>query len=354
MGNLFLLNNDNYISVGKQIIMEKGIESKHAEILMLSLLDADEKGIYTHGFYRLPTYIKQIDRGNINHSPNIKNIKDSKNIKIIDADNGLGSVVSFTAISEAVTMSSERGVGVVGVRNSNHFGTASYFAEMAAKQNQIGIVMTNASPAIAPTGSNKPILGNNPWSISVPTNLGYPITLDIANSVAARGKIRLKALSGESIPLGWALNSKGEPTTDANEALEGIILPIGDYKGYGITLMIDILSGVLTGAAFGDQVPGVEEDGKRNNGHLFISLDVESFMDINEFKSRIDQLTEIVKTAPKINKETRILLPGEIEWNTKLNQRLNTVKLPERIFNLMSSLCEEYNLQLPEHELVQE
>lgn len=353
MEKIFLLSNEDYVSLGKQIVMEKGVSSKHAEILMFSLLDADQKGIYTHGFYRLKTYIEQINRGNINHRPYIKKIKDSKNIQIIDGDNGLGSVVSYTAISEAIKMSSERGIGVVGVRNSNHFGTAAYFAEVASKKDQIGIVMTNASPAIAPTGSNKPVLGNNPWSISVPTNLGYPITLDIANSVAARGKIRLKALNGEQIPLGWALNSKGEPTTDATEALEGIILPIGDYKGYGITLMIDILSGVLTGAAFGNQVPGVEEDGRRNNGHLFISLDVESFMDITEFKNRIDELTNIVKSAPKINERTKILLPGEIEWNTKLNQQ-NTVKLPERIFNFMSSLCEESKLQLPEYKLIHE
>lgn len=349
----YAVKKEDYISFGKQIIMKKGIPEEHAGILIQTLLDADEKGVITHGFYRLKTYLQQIERGNINVTPNIKKIKEGKNIKVIDGDNGLGSVVSYYAMQEAIQISKERGIGVVGVRNSNHFGAAAYFAELASRKNQIGIIMTNASPAIAPTGSSKPILGNNPWSISVPTNVGQPpITLDIANSVVARGKIRIKALSGESIPLGWALNSKGKPTTNAEEALKGIILPIGDYKGYGITLMIDILSGVLTGAAFGNKVPGVEEDGRRNNGHLFISMDVEAFMELDEFTNRVNELVEIIKSAPKINEAAQILLPGEIEWGKKLEQQGENVKIPERIFNLMNSLSEQYKLELINYSLV--
>lgn len=352
MEKTYLINNNDYINLGKQVLIKLGVSSKHAELIMLNLLDSDKKGIYTHGFYRLDTYIQQIKRGNINPRPKIETIKDSSNVKLIDGDDGFGYVVSYYAMEEAINISSNRGIGVVGVRKSNHFGAAAYYAEMASKKDQIGIVMTNASPGIAPTGSLKPVLGNNPWSISVPTNLGYPITLDIANSVTARGKIRLKALNGEPIPLGWALNEKGEPTTSAQEALKGVLLPIGDYKGYGITLMIDILTGVLTGSKFGDQVPLVDEDGKRNNGHLFISLDVKSFIGLSEFKNRIDELTKIVKSAPKINEEVDILLPGEKEWKTKLSQNLNSVKVPNRIFNFIETLSSQYNLQIPNYEVM--
>lgn len=348
MEKTYLFSKDDYILLGKSILKDTGVSSEHGDILMASLLDSDQKGIHTHGFYRLYTYIRQISRGNINPRPDIKRIRDSDNIVLMDGENGLGSVLSYYAMQEAIKISGKRGIGVVGMRRSSHFGTAAYYAEMAAERNQIGIVMTNASPGIAPSGGKKPVLGNNPWSISVPTHLGYPITLDIANSVVARGKIRLKALNNEPIPLGWALNKNGNPTTNATEALEGIILPIGDYKGYGITLMIDILSGILTGANFGDQVPGVEENGKRNNGHLFISLNAEAFMEIDDFKNRIHQLTHIIKSTPKVNQDVEILLPGEKEWKTKLNQENGTVRIPERIFEGISAMCKEYDLQMPE------
>lgn len=348
----YLILNSDYIRNGMSILNKVGVVTEHAEIVMLNLLDSDQKGIHTHGFYRLQTYIDQINKNNINPQPDIKTIKDNSNVKLMDGDDGLGYVVSYCAMQEAITISKERGIGVVGVRRSNHFGAAAYYSEMAAKENQIGIVMTNASPAIAPTGSLKALLGNNPWSISVPTHFNYPITLDIANSVIARGKIRLKALNGESIPLGWALDENGQPTTNAADALKGVILPIGDYKGYGITLLIDILTGVLTGAKFGDQVPKVDEDGKRNNGHLFISLNIESFLEINDFKTRVDTLVNMVKSAPKVHEDMDILLPGEKEWKMKMNQKADWVRVPERVFNFIESLSKQYNLELPKNQLI--
>ncbi|MFJ5769909.1 Ldh family oxidoreductase [Psychrobacillus sp. NPDC093180] len=342
----YLIINNDYISIGTKLLMEVGVPEEHAEITMLSLLDADQKGVYTHGFFRLSTYLKQIARGNINPKPVIEIKQKGTNIRLVDGNGGLGSVVSYYAMKEAIEISRERGVGVVGVKGSNHFGTAAYYAEMAAAKGKIGIVMTNASPAIAPTGGKKVVLGNNPWSISVCSNLGYPITLDMANSIA-RGKIRLKALTGESIPVGWALNREGEPTTNAKEALEGIILPIGDHKGYGIALMIDLLAGVLTGAQFGIQNPGVEENGKRNNGHLFISLNIEAFMSMDEFNKRTDELIEMIRSVPKIDENKSIFLPGEIEWENKLSQKKGTTKIPERIIKQIELLCKERKVLFP-------
>lgn len=351
MENTYKLRQSNYLHVGKEILAQVGVSAEHAEILMTSLLDTDAKGIYTHGFYKLKTYVEQIKRGNINPRPEIKKIKEGPIVKLIDGDDGLGAIISHYAMEEAIKISGEKGIGVVGARKSNHFGSASYYAEMAVSWNRIGLVFSNASPGIPPTGSLKPVLGNNPWSISVPSNLGRPITLDLANSVVARGKIRLAAMKGESIPFGWAINKFGEPTTDAQDALEGAILPIGGYKGYGITLMLDILSGVLTGASFGDQVAGLEEDGKRNNGHLFLSINIEAFMEIDEFTERIDELVHVVKSAPKIDEETEILLPGEKEWSRKLSQGTEFIKLPERIFSVMTSLCDKYSIPIPGHEI---
>lgn len=351
MEKTFIVISSDYIKMGTEILEQVGVSTDHAVILMENFLNCDEKGIYTHGIYRLPTYIKQMQRGNINPKPNIRKIKDNSLIRLIEGDEGLGAVISYYAMQEAIEISKERGIGVVGVRNSTHFGAAAYYTEMASEKDQIGIVFTNASPAIAPTGSIKPLLGNNPWSISVPTNLDFPITMDIANSVVARGKIRIANSKGESIPLGWAINKFGEPTTNPKEALDGgAILPIGDYKGYGITLMIEILAGVLTGSGFGNQIAGVEQDGKRNNGHLFISLNVEAFMGIEDFKQRVDELIQMVKSVPKINEDKEILLPGEIEWSRKLKQTKGTILLNEQIYNVITELAAEYGVKVPENQ----
>ena len=352
MEKIYRFRSSAYIEIGKEILKQVGVPEEHAAILMENFLDCDQKGIYTHGIFRLPTYVNQIKRGNINPQPNIRKINGDSAVAVIDGDGGLGAVVAYYAMEETLNISAKQGIGVVGVRNSTHFGAAAYYAEMASRQNYIGIVFTNASPGIAPTGSLKPLLGNNPWSISVPTHLPYPITMDIANSIVARGKIRLARSKGEPIPLGWALNKHGEPTTDPQEALDGgAILPIGDYKGYGITLMIEILTGVLTGAALSFENPGVEQDGKRNNGHLFLAMDIERFMGVEAFKQRVDDLVEAVKTAPRIHADREILLPGEIEWSRKLGQEQDTVELSESIYRALSELSAAFGLEIPEDQI---
>ena len=353
MEKSYLIRSADYLKMGIEILEQVGVSAAHAAILMENFLDCDRKGIFTHGIFRLPTYLKQMKRGNINPQPDIRIVKDDPAVVLMDGDAGLGAVVSYYAMQAAIDICSRQGIGVVGVRNSNHFGAAAYYTEMASRANYIGIAFTNASPAIAPTGSLQPLLGNNPWSISVPTNLPYPITMDIANSVVARGKIRIAKSKGETIPLGWALNKYGQPTTDPQEALDGgAILPIGDYKGYCITFMLEILTGVLTGAAFGDQIAGVEQDGIRNNGHLFIALDIEKFMSVGEFKRRVDELVRMVKSLPRIKEDQEILLPGEIEWRRKLSQAEGTVKLTEQIFQMLHELSTEYGVNLPEIQVV--
>jgi L-2-hydroxycarboxylate dehydrogenase (NAD+) len=348
MNETYSIKRSDYIQVGRSILSKVGLPSEHGKILIDNLLDCDLKGIFTHGFYRLPTYIKQMKRGNINPHPSINKVKDSAIVQLLEGDEGLGAVTSYYAMKEAIEIAKETGVGVVGVRNSTHFGAAAYYAEMASENDLIGIVFTNASPGIAPTGSTKPLLGNNPWSISVPSNLEFPITMDIANSVVARGKIRLANSQGESIPLGWAVDKFGKETTDPKAALDGgAILPIGGYKGYGITLMIEILTGVLTGSNFGDQVAGVEEDGKRKNGHLFIALDIEKFMDITTFKERLDELVKMVKSVPRIDESKEILLPGEIEWTKRLKQEEDSVRLTSQVHGVVKTLCEEYGVEFP-------
>lgn len=336
-----------YLKLGTDLLKKVGVPEEHARIQMGALLDADQKGVTTHGIFRLPRYVEQVHKGFVHSKPEIQFVKEGPIVKVLDADHGLGAVVSNLAMEEALNISSKKGVGVVAVRRSNHFGTAGYFAEMAAMRNQIGIVFTNTSPLIAPTGSKKPIVGNNPWSISAPSSLEHPITLDMANSIAARGKMRIAAQKGEQIPFGWALDREGQPTTDPLEAIKGIILPIGGHKGYGISLMIEILAGVLTGSDFGENMVNADDNQKRNVGHLFIALNIEHFMDMDEFKSRMDELIGAVKNAPRINEEQEVFLPGEIEWQKKeLEQKNKYVQVSKKTFQSLSKLCSEFNIDI--------
>lgn len=346
--NTVTITEERYMKIGQAMLEKVGVSKEHANIQMESLLDADQKEIYTHGLFRLPRYVQQLEQGYIHAQPEMAFVHEGPVVKVLDADYSLGAVAGHMAMNEAIKISSAKGVGVVAVRKSNHFGTAAFFAEMASKQQQIGLVFTNTSPQIAPTGTKKPIIGNNPWSISVPSSLGHPITLDMANSIVARGKMRIAAQKGEQIPLGWALDREGRPTTDPLEAIKGIVLPIGGYKGYGISLMIEILAGVLTGSDYAEKMVDLDVNQKRNVGHLFISLNIEQFMHFKQFVSRVDELVQFIKNAPRIKEEEEAFLPGEIEWKKKkVNERQKSVQLSLKTLDALRDLVRKHQIEMP-------
>jgi len=336
---------EEYLIAGNELLDSVSVSQKDAEIIMASLLDADLKGINTHGVFRLPRYMEQLSNGHITAKPEIKAVRSNAIMEVLDGDHGPGSVVAKEAMERALQKSRQLGVGVTAVRNGNHFGVAAYYAEMAAMEGKVGIVLTNSSPAIAPTGSIKRLIGNNPWSISVP-HTPHPITLDMANSISSKGKLRVAMQKGEKIPYGWALDSEGNPTDDPQKALEGIVLPIGDYKGYGIALMVEILSGVLTGSDFSESMVDHDANAKRNVGHLFIVLDVAQLMSLDEYKQRLTILTSAIHSAPRIPGK-HVYLPGEIEWETKQGQREGEVRVPQKTVQSFIDLCERYGVTPP-------
>lgn len=336
------LNKKAYISQGKALLMKMGVPEKHAEIEMNIILDADLRGIYTHGIFRLPRYVEQLKNNYINPKPSLA-FSGNKGVKNLDGDHGLGGVVAFHGMREAINIANNNGVGVVGVKKGNHFGTAAYFAEMASQQNLIGISLTNSSPSIAPTGSIEPVIGNNPWSISSPSNIGFPLTLDIANSIVAKGKLRVAQANGETIPKGWALDGKGKPTNDPAKALKGIVLPIGGHKGYGISFMIEILSGILTGSDFSLNMVDHDANDKRNVGHLFIAINIESFMSLEEFLNRIDEFVQNIKNANQIDESDKIYVPGEIEAERK-KQSHETIEIPISSYEKFKEVCAAFNV----------
>lgn len=319
-----------------------GVPREDAATVADTIVDAHQSGKGTHGITRLPIYIRKIRAGLMDPCTPIKVIRKSPIIDVIDASNGFGQVAAMHAISLCLEKAKAFGVGIVGVRHSNNFGVAGYFARHAALHDCIGIVLGNSAPAIAPTGGREPLLGTNPLAIAFPDGMGeVPIVLDMAASEAARGKIRLAVKQGEAIPLGWALDALGQPTTNADEALQGSMVPIGRAKGYGISLAIDILAGLLTGSAFAGQVKPLNHPDKPSDyGHWMMTLNPYFFLDRDEYHER---MATFVNSIHSSSSATRVWLPGERAAEAR-SMAASVVPLSQAAMHSLEELSQKYQI----------
>jgi LDH2 family malate/lactate/ureidoglycolate dehydrogenase len=263
---------------------------------------------------RLPWYAQRLRTGRIKAVTEVEVLNDTGALVSVDGHAGIGQVVTARAMDLAVERAKAHGVGVVGVRNSNHFGTAAYFTRRAAA-GCAAILTTNGSPAMAPWGGLDKAVGANPWSLAAPDGRGDVAVLDIANTGVARGKIYAAAEKGVPIPRGWALDAAGHPTTDPAAALDGgVVLPMADHKGYAISFMMDVFSGVLTGSSFGREVGGPwQPDAHSGAGHLAIAIDIAAFGPRRAFDERMSALIGQVKGVRRAPGAGEILYPGELE-----------------------------------------
>lgn len=293
-----------------------GMNEKDAALVADTLVDADLRGVHSHGATWLPTYVRALRARWINPCPNIRLVSDLGPVANIDADGGMGQLASVRGMKLAIEKAKAYGVGVVGVRNSNHNGALAYYTEMVVREDLIGFAAANAGAIMPPTGGVSPRLGSNPLSFSFPAKEELPIIFDMACTVAAWSKFAVLQARGERIPLGWALDRQGKPTDDPREAMEGLVLPIGGYKGYGLALGVDLLCGVLTGASFdGDTMIRWPEP--NNLGHLFMAISPASFMDLDEFKARVDEEIRRMHSADLAEGVPRVWVPGELELLTR-------------------------------------
>ena len=323
-----------------------GLPPEDAAEVATCLLTAEIRGIGSHGVTRVPIYAERLRRGLVTATPSIGVKRTSSSVAIVDGDDGMGAVVGSRAMREAVALASEHGAAAVAVRRSNHYGIASYYAMQALEHDCIGLALTNAAPTMAPWGGREPFLGTNPVAAAVPAGAYPAIVLDMATSVVARGKIILAAQRGEPIPEGWALDAEGEPTTDADKALAGAVLPFAGPKGSGLALLVDMLSGVLAGAAIGRQVGNLYTDfeARQNVGHFFVVLHVAKFMAVDEFKARMDAMIGALKAcAPAVGGE-RVLMPGEIELATAAERRRTGIPLSREIVEALRKVADDLNL----------
>jgi LDH2 family malate/lactate/ureidoglycolate dehydrogenase len=304
--------------LGLAILVKLGVPDEDARVAIDNLVEADLRGVHSHGMRRLPWYAERLIRGVINPRPNIRVIEETAAIALVDGNSGLGQVVSHRAMNIAIKKAKVCGIGTVTVRNSHHFGTCAYWAEMALPHDMIGIAITNGGPVMAPWGGLTPTLSNDPIGVAIPAKQEPPIVLDMATSIVAGGVLDVAARKGQKIPLGLALDKDGNPTDDPVIAREGLLLPIAGYKGFGLTVIFEVLSAVLSGANFARMVPRHTDFSKPMNiGHYFQVIDVGKFMPVNQFKERIDDLIRQIKSSRLAPGTDRVYLPGEIEYERR-------------------------------------
>jgi LDH2 family malate/lactate/ureidoglycolate dehydrogenase len=307
----------------RQILVKHGLPAEDAATVAACLVSADLRGVDTHGICRLPGYLDRVRRGLINARPQLAPRRVTPVAATLDGQDAFGFVVGQCAIKEAMAMAREFGIGIVSVRRSTHFGMAASYVKPAIEAGFIALVFSNASAAMPPWGGRQGLLGTSPFAAGAPGGTLAPFLLDMSPAVAARGKIRRAQRRGEKIPLGYALDADGRPTTDPTAALGGVVLPIGGYKGSGLSMLMDILGGVISGAGFaggvGDQYKVY--DRPQDVGHFFLAMRPDLFIPEGDYRARMDTLVERVRNVPKAEGFDEILIPGEPEARLEATHR---------------------------------
>ena len=320
-----------------------------AETIADTLVESDLRGVYSHGIQILPRYIRGLRNG-INPTPRIETVVDAGSLALLDGDCGMGHVVSTKAMQMAIDKAGEHGIAAVGVRNSNHQGALAYYGMMAASQDMIGICTTNAPPVMAPWGGVTETLGNNPICYAIPAGKGYPVLLDMAVSTVARNKIRVAAARGQKMPPSWGLDRAGQPTDDPQKALDGLIAPMAEAKGFGLGVVFETLTAVLSGGLLAKEVStavisSTDTLYPTRVSHYFQAIDVSRLVPIDQFKARVDQLAEYVHESELAKGVDAVYMPGEIEFLTKEKRLKEGIPVYSAVLSTLDRLAEEVDIE---------
>jgi LDH2 family malate/lactate/ureidoglycolate dehydrogenase len=326
-----------------------GVEREDATILADSLVAADLAGTSTHGLSRLAIYVKRIRNGVIDPRATLTIERQRAATLAVDAGNGLGQVQAWRTLDRLIPMARAAGVASATFRNSQHFGAVSYYCNRAADENMILLATTSCEPAMSPAGGSEAFFGTNPIATSFPTGKDFHVKVDLATSLVARGNIIAAQKKGESIPLGWALDPQGNPTTDASQALLGTVLTMAGHKGYALAMMVEVLSSVLSGSAIGSSIGSMYKnlDRKQDVGHFFCLLDIDAFMDVAEFKQRIDEMIDRIKSCRRRPGVEEILVPGERSARTTRENTEHGIQLDPATLKELRQLCDDYKIDWP-------
>ncbi len=358
----------NYIRVKTQAlkrfvidVMKKlDVPEEDAKIVADVLIRADRRGVESHGVARLRRYVNGLRNGLMNPHPNMKIVKETPVSMVVDGDAGLGMVITYRTMKKCIEKAKGNYMCFAAIRNSNHYGIAGYYSLMALEANMIGFSVTNAAPLVVPTFGKDAALGTNPVSFAVPAHKERPFVLDMATSTVPRGKLEVYKRMGKKIPLSWATDENGNPTNDPSKVLENLkarkgggLLPLGGgeeetggHKGYGLALLVDILSGVFSGGAFGLDVYG-KKNAPPNVCHLVGAIRPDTFVDEETLKNGMDALITMVKNVPPREGKNRIYVHGEKEFE-KEEENTDSVPLYIKVYEDLKKLGDEFGVNPPE------
>lgn len=318
-----------------------------AKLIAELMTRADVNGSEGHGVFRLPQYIRRIKGGAVNVRPNITIEREAAAMALIDGDNGMGHLVMRFATQIAIEKAKHAGLAWVGAKWSNHAGPASLYASMPLEHDMIGMYLAVGSANhLPPWGGLDMLLSTNPLAVAVPAGEEAPIVLDMATSVAAYGKVKTKAQRGETMPVGWMMDREGKPLTDPKRANEGFLLPIGEYKGYGLALIIGLLAGTLNRAAMGKEVVDFNADDTTptNTGHAIVAISVEAFGGLDEFKRSVDTIVRDLRSSRRLPGVDRIWLPGEQSLAKRVDRAQHGVPVPPALLESLNTLAVELRI----------
>lgn len=339
---------DALIDFSVSVLTGSGADEAQARIFSEALVWSDRIGRPTHGVWRLPAYVKRFTEGLIKCPCEPTFDIGGASIGALDGDSGFGHYVGHIAMQKAIELAGETGVGLITARHSNHFGTGAYFVDLAAQQGMLGIATSNSIAKLAPFGGVAPVFGTNPLAIGAPRGNGQAIILDMATAAVSGASVIRAAESGETLPEGVLVDRQGQPMTDPTRADEGAMLPFGGAKGAGLAFIVELLSGVITGAALSSGVRSMFNNfsGNGDNGHCFIAIDLKRLMPMETYYVQLEALVAQMKAAsPEGGPEVR--LPGESRWRIMEECAAEGVKLDAKMIAALETLADEHGLSLP-------
>lgn len=325
-----------------KIMQASRVPKNEAETVASILVEANLRGQDGHGVLMLPRYLEDAKKGMIKFPAKIETVRESPSSALLNGNWGFGQVLGVKSMELAIKKAKEHTIGLVGVFNCNHIGMLAHYTMMALEHDMIGFTLCNSSPEVAPYGGKMRKLGTDPLSVAIPANKEKPIVLDMATSVVAAGKVRAKSAKGEKTPEGWIIDNDGRPTVDPEVflSLKGMLLPVGGYKGYGLSLVIDALCGALTGTGCSTELRA------RTNGVIMYAIDIESFTAVDAFKERVDNLIKSIKSTPTAPGFDEILIPGEPEYRTMEERSRKGIELADATWQSLQELATDVGVKI--------
>lgn len=331
------------------LLRHAGVDPLEAASMAPVFVWTDMIGRHLHGVNRLPALIKRFKLGLINSPCNARFEHQAPAFARLEGNNGFGQYLGHVAMHEAITLARTHGIGAVGVRGSNHFGAGAYYVNLAASQNQLGIALSNSVPKVAPHGGAKAVLGTNPFAFGAPAQNGHAILADFSTSAIPGSKVLEAIAEKKKLPEGLVVDETGASLVDPQHLGHGAILPFGGAKGFCVGLMVEILSGVLTGAGVSHGVASMYEDFTRpsNSGHFFLAINIAVLMPLADYYERLAQLVALLKAAGKVGVAEEVLIPGETRWRTFAEQQNEGVNIDQKTAASLTTLAQECDVATP-------